>query len=339
MMLSQPSAFAHIAHDSFGPCMSRHTERHALCGLNPNAPLHDKRSRKEAARVVVDSPEDVSNLGKMARRVYKTQMRKDAEMLPPANYLGTFVNPAGASCRMQPEITEKGRMILVDWLVDVYSKFGLSSRTFALAMSLQDRYLERVQTPLQKLQLVGVVAMMLAAKYEEVWPPEIARWRDVAAKTYDIPTIVATERQFLTVLNFKVGGPTPLTFLERALHACRHEAGEAACPREFARLQTLSFMVYELASHRLCHSLKASEFGLAVISVARCALGMPAWSSTLSDVTELPQPNSVATEFVRSACRDVLSVQKLRSVRNKYANTKLVELLEGVLSFGIVEAP
>lgn len=181
--------------------------------------------------------------------------------------------------------------------------------------------------------------MMLAAKYEEVWPPEIVRWRDVAAKTYDIPTIVATERQFLTVLNFKVGGPTPLTFLERALHACRHEAGEGSCPRDIARLQTLSFMVYELASHRLCHSLKASEFGLAVISVARSALGMPPWSSTLTDVTELPPPNSAATEFVRSACRDVLSVQKLRSVRNKYANTKLVELLEGVLSFGIVEAP
>jgi len=73
----------------------------------------------------------------------------------------------------QPEVNTKMRAILVDWLTDVHLKFKLVPETLFLAISIMDRYLERVRINKNHLQLVGVTALFLAAKYEEIYPPEL----------------------------------------------------------------------------------------------------------------------------------------------------------------------
>lgn len=73
----------------------------------------------------------------------------------------------------QPEINEKMRAILVDWLIDVHSKFDLSLETLYLTINIIDRFLAIKTVPRRELQLVGVSAMLMASKYEEIWPPEV----------------------------------------------------------------------------------------------------------------------------------------------------------------------
>lgn len=45
--------------------------------------------------------------------------------------------------KIQTEINEKMRAILVDWLVEVHSKFKLLPETIFLTVNLIDRYLEK----------------------------------------------------------------------------------------------------------------------------------------------------------------------------------------------------
>ena len=45
--------------------------------------------------------------------------------------------------------------------------------TMYLTVNLIDRFLEKKLVIRQKLQLVGVTAMLLASKYEEIYAPEV----------------------------------------------------------------------------------------------------------------------------------------------------------------------
>lgn len=51
----------------------------------------------------------------------------------------------------QPEIKEKMRSILVDWLIDVHLKFKLVPETLYLTVSIIDRYLEMENVSKQHL--------------------------------------------------------------------------------------------------------------------------------------------------------------------------------------------
>lgn len=74
---------------------------------------------------------------------------------------------------LQGDVNEKMRAILIDWLVEVHLKFKLVPETLYLTVNLIDRYLEKVEVMRDKLQLVGVTAMLIASKYEEIYAPEV----------------------------------------------------------------------------------------------------------------------------------------------------------------------
>jgi len=73
----------------------------------------------------------------------------------------------------QQYINERMRSILVDWLVEVHLKFKLVPETLYLTVNIIDRYLAKTEVTRPKLQLVGVTALLIASKYEEIYPPEL----------------------------------------------------------------------------------------------------------------------------------------------------------------------
>ena len=54
----------------------------------------------------------------------------------------------------QPNINERMRAILVDWLIEVHLKFKLVPETLYLCVNLIDRYLSVKEVQRPKLQLV-----------------------------------------------------------------------------------------------------------------------------------------------------------------------------------------
>lgn len=73
----------------------------------------------------------------------------------------------------QIEINERMRSILVDWLIEVHNKFELMPETLYLTVDIVDQYLSMRTVLRRELQLVGVSAMLIASKYEEIWAPEV----------------------------------------------------------------------------------------------------------------------------------------------------------------------
>ncbi|OAY80169.1 Cyclin-B1-1 [Ananas comosus] len=73
----------------------------------------------------------------------------------------------------QVEIDAKMGAILADWIIEVHHKFELMPKTLYLTFYVIDRYLSMEMVPRRELQLVGVGAMLIACKYEEIWAPEV----------------------------------------------------------------------------------------------------------------------------------------------------------------------
>lgn len=78
------------------------------------------------------------------------------------------------------------RAVLLDWLVDVHLKFKLLPETLFLTVNLIDRYLEKVSISRKILQLVGVSAMFIASKTEEIYAPEIRDFAYVTDSAYTV---------------------------------------------------------------------------------------------------------------------------------------------------------
>ena len=114
----------------------------------------------------------------------------------------------------QTDINYRMRAILIDWLIDVHLKYKLVPQTMYIAVNLIDRYLEKNETNRAKLQLVGVTAMFIACKYEEIYPPELKDFVYITDGAYVKSDVLKMENKMLSSLNFDVTFPTQWTFLE-----------------------------------------------------------------------------------------------------------------------------
>lgn len=65
--------------------------------------------------------------------------------------------------RVQEDINQVMRAILVDWLVEVAEEYKLVSDTLYLTVNYIDRYLSAHKLIRNKLQLLGVSCMLVAS--------------------------------------------------------------------------------------------------------------------------------------------------------------------------------
>ncbi len=107
------------------------------------------------------------------------------------------------------------RGVLVDWLVEVHTRFHLLPETFFLAVNIIDRFLSCRVVELEKLQLVGITAMFIASKYEEVLSPHVTNFKHVADDGFSEEEILKEERMMLAALNYDLSYPNPMNFLRR----------------------------------------------------------------------------------------------------------------------------
>ncbi|XP_035911279.1 G2/mitotic-specific cyclin-B-like [Anopheles stephensi] len=143
------------------------------------------------------------------------------------NYLNQLESRPGYALRENfleghKEISHKMRTILIDWINEVHHQFKLDIDTYHMTVSLIDRYLQKVKTvPKKKLQLVGVTAMFIASKYEELFPPEIHDFVFITDDTYQKHQILEMEKEMVRALDFNLGKPLPTHFLRRFSKAAK----------------------------------------------------------------------------------------------------------------------
>jgi len=116
-------------------------------------------------------------------------------------------------------ILPRMRAVLIDWLVEVHVQFGLLQETLYMAIYLIDRYLQCeglvIKSPKAKLQMIGVTAMFIAAKVEEMYAPDLLDFVYITDGASTAEDVKACELKILSALNFNVTRPHSLHFLRR----------------------------------------------------------------------------------------------------------------------------
>lgn len=125
---------------------------------------------------------------------------------PKANYM-----------KKQQDITSSMRSILIDWLVEVSEEYKLNTETLYLAVNYTDRFLSQMSVLRGKLQLVGTASMYIAAKYEEISPPDVNEFVYITDDTYTKKQVLRMEHLLLKVLDFRMNTPTTNNFLTHYL--------------------------------------------------------------------------------------------------------------------------
>ena len=98
-------------------------------------------------------------------------------------------------------------MILVDWLVEVHNNFKLEHETLYISINILDRYLSLVEVERNQLQLVGVTSLLLACKYEEIYPPLVKDCVYVTDRAYTHQEVLDMEFHILFVLEYNLSAP------------------------------------------------------------------------------------------------------------------------------------
>jgi hypothetical protein len=115
---------------------------------------------------------------------------------------------------MQPNLNWKMREILIDWLGEVQLKFKLKPETLFQAVHLLDCTLSRRCATTATLQLVGCAALLIASKFEEIYPPEISEFIGVSDRAYTRATLLAMERTIVCELKFHLDCVSPFQLME-----------------------------------------------------------------------------------------------------------------------------
>ena len=127
---------------------------------------------------------------------------------------GIIPKPEYNYMKNQKEINEQMRSILVDWLIDVHLKFNFTDETLHMTVLIIDRYLTIENVNRNKLQLLGITALMIACKHEEIDLPKVDDFIYITDNAYTRDEVFEMENNVLVKLNFSFLIPSPIKFYE-----------------------------------------------------------------------------------------------------------------------------
>lgn len=236
--------------------------------------------------------------------------------------------------RKQPDINGNMRTVLVDWIVEVCEEYRLNTETLYLAVSYVDRFLSMMSVVRSKLQLVGTSAMFIAAKLEEIYPPDVADFVYITDDTYTKKQVLRMEQLILRALSFDMSAPTPHVFvnlyavMENLSEPVRHLAMYLC---ELSLLYSTPFLQY-----------LPSRVAAAALAYARLLLNYEGrmWTRGMELMTgyELAHLQQVICELsaVHEKCPQMVQKaipEKYRAAKyNEVAQIEAIELTEAVFA-------
>jgi len=184
---------------------------------------------------------------------------------------------------VQTELRDNMREILVDWLVEVGEEYRLRSETLFLTKNYIDRYLALEPMERGRLQLLGITAMVVASKFEELSPQSIDEFVYISDNTYDREEVIEFESKLLNVLNFEISSVTEKNFLRRFLMAA---AADITNERHLHFTVLLSnFLIERTMQDYAFVKYVPSVIASSAICLALHTIGLRPWTPTLEYYT------------------------------------------------------
>ncbi|GAA5956728.1 hypothetical protein JCM8115_000661 [Rhodotorula mucilaginosa] len=137
--------------------------------------------------------QDISMVAEYSDDVFKYMGELEESSMPNPRYMDH-----------QSEIEWSMRTTLIDWLLQVHARYHMLPETLWIAINIVDRFLSNRVVSLLKFQLVGVTAMFVAAKYEEIMAPSVDEFVYMTEGGYSREEILKGERIILQSLEFNI---------------------------------------------------------------------------------------------------------------------------------------
>ncbi|XP_061631503.1 G1/S-specific cyclin-E2 isoform X1 [Phyllopteryx taeniolatus] len=200
-----------------------------------------------------------------------------------------------------PKLQPSMRAILLDWILEVSEVYCLHRQTAYLAQDFFDRFM-LTQEDVNKdyLQLIGITALFIASKIEEIYPPKICEFAYVTDGACDTWDIQCTELQILKALDWNLCPETPISWLKLYAQVEAQKDSENFLVPQFSQetyiqitqlldlcmmdIGSLDFSYSVLAAAAFCHfstfDIVNKVSGLTWESVSACVR----WMSSFVDV-------------------------------------------------------
>ncbi|KAI7961305.1 hypothetical protein MJO28_001794 [Puccinia striiformis f. sp. tritici] len=191
---------------------------------------------------------DATMVAEYSEEIFKYMEELEESTLPNPRYMDA-----------QTEIEWDMRTTLIDWLLQVHMRYHMLPETLWIAVNIIDRFLSKRVVSLVKFQLVGVTAMFVAAKYEEIMAPSVEEFVYMTENGYTRDDILKGEKILLSTLDYRISPYcSPYSWLRRISKADDYDI----------QTRTLSKFLMELTllDHRF---LRAKSSMIAAIGMTR----------------------------------------------------------------------
>jgi len=119
---------------------------------------------------------------------------------------------------LQPHLNPTMRVVLLDWVMEVSTEFMLKRETTHIAMRLIDEFTQCSQAIAKSdYQLVGVAALLVACKFEEVCAPKLTDLELCTNRAYSTAQIRTMERRVLMQTQWRVLGASHVHWMTWAM--------------------------------------------------------------------------------------------------------------------------
>jgi len=224
----------------------------------------------------------------------------------------------------QPEITDRMRATLNDWLIDVVIKFKLHMETMFLTVNIVDRFLSRHSCLRSRLQLVGITSILLASKHDEIWPPPMRDCVSICANTYTEEEIIDCERDIASALRFRLTVPTSYQLASHILDTINAPTITREAAMFFLESSSLDSKMLHFLPSRVAGA--AVLLALATLSINNVPGAARGYGRELWDDRRMPMSYdeiAPAAEQLLSTTMVMISpTSRLQALRRKYSQSK-----------------
>ncbi|KAF1758443.1 hypothetical protein GCK72_014901 [Caenorhabditis remanei] len=228
------------------------------------------------------------------------------------------------------EPTSKMRRILVDWLVQVHIRFHLLPETLHLTIFILDRMLETKTISKSDLQLLGISAMFVASKFEEVYLPDIYDYEFITENAFTKKQILSMEQVILNSLHFDLSCPSSLVFARCLSRVLSEDETNPVDQTAFFYAYNISKCIGELALlDAVMSSVPKSHIAIAAMIIALNVFpveGIDPKKAEEAVIAQLEANKAEVTEAISLLAQVAyknFKQPKLVAIKNKYQSTKL----------------
>ena len=252
----------------------------------------------------INNEENISYTGEYLNEIYSNLLydEKQAKLKPKIGYM-----------KMQNDINEQMRAILIDWLIEVHYRFRLKSETLFQTVWIIDTYLSIYPIIRARLQLLGIASLLISCKSQEIYYPQLNELIDITDGAYIKEELIEMETHVLKVLNFNIVSPTSNDFYNIIAKAFNFDGRQYLLGKYFLESSLIDYQMIKYSPSVIavsCAYIVMKFFG---INNYKCLYS--------NDVIKENCPQKIIKEAAREICFLVknLSQSTLKAVKDKYS--------------------